>query len=107
MLPEQPGNNNEPLHIDYHKIKKAAIILRALNHKLRQQIIRLIDENKLLTVSEIHARLMLEQPVASQHLAILRRTGILSTKRKGKFIYYSIDHTRVSAIEEFVKSLVG
>ena len=33
------------LQVDLLGVKKAALILRALNHKLRQQILRLIDEN--------------------------------------------------------------
>jgi DNA-binding transcriptional ArsR family regulator len=45
--------------------------------------------------------------VASQHLAILRKAGIVSTKREGKFIYYTINTQRVEAIEEFVGKLVG
>ena len=32
------------LKIDYHSVKKAALVLRALNHKLRQQLLKLIEE---------------------------------------------------------------
>ncbi|MBA3675318.1 MAG: helix-turn-helix transcriptional regulator, partial [Chitinophagaceae bacterium] len=49
----------------------------------------------------------LEQSVASQHLAILRKAGIVSTKRESKFIYYTINKKRIAAIEEFVSKLVG
>lgn len=63
------------------------MILRALNHKLRQQILKLIDEHQKMTVTEIYVKLRLEQSVASQHLAILRRAGIVVTVREGKFIF--------------------
>ncbi len=95
------------LQIDYHNIKKASLILRSLNHKLRQQILRIIYEEKKITVTEIYVKLRLEQSVASQHLAILRKVGIVSTQREGKFIYYTINTSRVDAIERFVKELVG
>src|ERR1041385_9541245 len=77
--------------IDYHNIKKAAMVLRALNHKLRQQVIKTIHENKRLTVTQLYVKLRLEQSVASQHLAILRKAGIVTTERDGKFIYYTIN----------------
>jgi DNA-binding transcriptional ArsR family regulator len=95
------------LRIDYLNIKKASLILRSLNHKLRQQLLRIINEEKKITVTEIYVKLRLEQSVASQHLAILRRAGIVSTQREGKFIYYTINDKRVEAIERFVKDLIG
>jgi DNA-binding transcriptional ArsR family regulator len=73
---------------------------------LRQQIIRLLDENKKLTVTEIYVHLRLEQSVASQHLAILRRAGIVKTQRDGKFIYYIINHDRLSEIMRCVDELI-
>ena len=36
--------------IDYYNIKKAAMILRSLNHMLRQQVIKTIHQNKKITV---------------------------------------------------------
>jgi ArsR family transcriptional regulator, virulence genes transcriptional regulator len=92
--------------IDYHNIKKAAMILRALNHKLRQQVIETIHENKRLTVTQLYVKLRLEQSVASQHLAILRKAGILSPKRDGKFVLYSINNEKIGAINQFSKDLL-
>jgi DNA-binding transcriptional ArsR family regulator len=95
------------LKMDYVHMKKAAMILRAMNHKLRQQMIKLLDENKKMTVTDIYVKLRLEQSVASQHLAILRRAGIVATDREGKFIYYSVNYSRISEVNEFVSDLVG
>jgi len=95
------------IKIDYYSVKKAALILRALNHKLRQQLIKLIEEEKKITVTEIYVRLKLEQSVASQHLAILRKAGIVTTQRDGKFIFYIINHKRIDEISGFVNDLVA
>lgn len=95
------------LSVDYHAIKKAALILRSVNHKLRQQILELINENGRMTVTEIYIKLRLEQSVASQHLAILRKTNIVKTTREGKFIWYSVNHNRLHDLEKFVKDLLG
>jgi ArsR family transcriptional regulator, virulence genes transcriptional regulator len=103
----EAGEQNEMLpEIDYHTVKKAALVLRALNHKLRQQIIKTIHENHRLTVTELYIKLRLEQSVASQHLAILRKTGIVNTQREGKFIFYTLNMGRIEAINKFVKNLV-
>lgn len=95
------------IKIDYYNVKKSALILRALNHKLRQQLIKLIDEKKKITVTEIYVQLRLEQSVASQHLAILRKAGILITEREGKFIYYLINYKRIEEIGNIVNELVA
>jgi DNA-binding transcriptional ArsR family regulator len=94
------------LKIDFLHTKKAALILRALNHKLRQQMIKLLDDHKRMTVTEIYVKLRLEQSVASQHLAILRRAGIVATIRDGKFIYYSVNYDRVKEIVDVVEDLL-
>jgi DNA-binding transcriptional ArsR family regulator len=92
--------------IDLISVKKAALILRAINHKLRQQIIKLIDEHEKLTVTELYVKLRLEQSVASQHLAILRKAGYVNTFRDGKFIYYSINTTRIQELNQFTDDLL-
>src|SRR5688500_1807924 len=97
----------DTLKINYHNLKKAALVLRALNHKLRQQILNLIESEKKITVTEIYVRLRLEQSVASQHLAILRRAGIVATQRDGKFIYYTVNYKRIDELNNFVQELVA
>jgi len=97
----------DTLKINYHNLKKAALVLRALNHKLRQQILTLIETEKKITVTEIYVRLRLEQSVASQHLAILRRAGIVITQRDGKFIYYTVNYKRIDEINSVIEDLVS
>lgn len=102
-------NNSDSLgtiKVDLLSLKKSALVLRALNHKLRQQIVRLLDEKKKLTVTDVYITLRLEQSVASQHLAILRRAGIVVTQREGKFIYYAVNHKRLLEINKFVEELI-
>jgi len=86
---------DEKIVMDTLHVKKSAIILRAVNHKLRQQIMKKIDEKGKVTVTEIFTELFLEQAVASQHLAVLRKAGFVKTTRDGKFIYYSINTGRL------------
>lgn len=99
-------NGTVLLNVDLLNVKKAAMILRAVNHKLRQQILKLIDENGKMTVTEIYIQLRLEQSVASQHLAILRKAGFVKTDRDGKFIYYSVNNSRMDELNHFVGDLL-
>lgn len=91
---------------DFLKFKKAALVLRAINHKLRQQIIQTIFEHKRISVTDLYVKLRLEQSVASQHLAILRKADIVSTVREGKFIYYAVNLDRIEEILKFSGNLV-
>lgn len=95
------------LKIDIVQLKKAALVLRAINHKLRQQILKLISEHDRMTVTEIYVKLRLEQSVASQHLAILRKAGFVNTLRDGKFIYYSVSSERLAEVHEFSHQLLN
>jgi DNA-binding transcriptional ArsR family regulator len=95
------------LKVDLLNVKKASLILRAINHKLRQQILKLIDEQGRITVTEIYVKLRLEQSVASQHLAILRKAGFVKTERDGKFIYYTVNAARLEELNQFVESLLN
>lgn len=99
-------SSDNPIKLDYDLLRKAVLVLRAVNHKLRQQIIQQLEEHKKLTVTEIYVKLRLEQSVASQHLAILRRAGIVITDREGKYILYSLNSERIAEISALIDELV-
>lgn len=112
MRKQNEGNvslrkGTEEIQLDYAELRKAVLVLRALNHKLRQRIIDLLEEQDSMTVTDIYIKLRLEQSVASQHLAILRRAGVVSTSRNGKFIYYSLDQDRLAQIGRLIEELAG
>lgn len=107
LIIRKDESTNEQIKLDYVAVKNAAMTLRAINHKLRQQIIKLLEENKRMNVTDIYVKLRLEQSVASQHLAILRRANIVETVREGKFIHYALNHNRIAAVAKFVNELVN
>lgn len=105
-LPKTNQLENSAPSLDNHSIKKVALIYRALNHKLRQDIVRMIDKKGKVSVTEIFTTLQLEQSIASQHLAILRRAGILQTEKDGKFMYYKLNLVRLHLINQMVVDLL-
>lgn len=98
---------DQDVQLDYAELRKAVLVLRAVNHKLRQRIISLLEENNSMNVTDIFIKLRLEQSVASQHLAILRRAGIVYTERNGKFIHYHLNKDRLMQISRLVEELLA
>ncbi len=80
------------IKLDQIKNKKAIYILRAINHPLRLQMIELLNEKKSLTVTEIYQTLQIQQAIASQNLAVLRRAGFVKTKKESKYVHYMLSY---------------
>ncbi|MFN3134140.1 MAG: ArsR/SmtB family transcription factor [Candidatus Kryptonium sp.] len=63
--------------------------LKVLGHPVRLRIINeLIGSDK--TVSELWHSVGLPQSLVSQHLSVLRHSGIIKSVRKGRSVYYSV-----------------
>lgn len=97
--------NQDGVYLDYQQLRKAVLTLRSVNHELRQSIIELLHQKERMTVTDIYIRLRLEQSVASQHLAILRKSGVVDTHRDGKYIYYFLNYDRLKEIGELIEQL--
>ncbi len=75
----------------------AAALLKALSHEGRLMILcHLVRGEK--SVSELEALIGQRQAAVSQQLARLRLEGLVSTRRDGKAIYYTIRDPRVFAL---------
>jgi len=98
--------NEKDLAIETIQVKKGALIFRAINHPLRRQILELLHENVRMTVTEVFVKLRLEQSVASQHLAILRKAMMVNTERQGKFIFYSVNYQRVKQVHQIADEIL-
>ncbi|MCX6783581.1 MAG: metalloregulator ArsR/SmtB family transcription factor [candidate division WWE3 bacterium] len=51
----------------------------------------LLKNKKPMTVNEFVKLLKLRQPTVSFHLRTLREVGLLTSEKKGRFVYYSLD----------------
>ena len=98
------GKSGE-IKLHYSELRKIVLVLRAINHDLRKRIVKLLSENDRMSVTQVYVALRLEQSVVSQHLAILRRSGIVNTDRQGKYIHYSLNHDKLKDIAELTEAL--
>lgn len=73
------------------------IILQALGEINRLKIIKFIGGDEC-SVSQIIREVNLSQPLVSHHLRILRENRILTTYRKGPFVYYKLSNTALIEI---------
>jgi DNA-binding transcriptional ArsR family regulator len=73
--------------------EEASDFLKSLAHGNRLMLLCLLAE-KERSVTELEQFLQLRQPAVSQQLARLRLDGLVTTRREGKAIYYSIADER-------------
>jgi ArsR family transcriptional regulator len=69
---------------------KCEDFFKALSDQTRQSILKML-ERKQMCVCEIAQAFDVSQPTISHHLDILKRTGLIESKRKGQNIYYSLN----------------
>lgn len=62
---------------------------KALSDVIRLRILKLLEVREMCAC-EVMAALSLTQPNASHHLGILERTGLVKSRKDGKWIFYSI-----------------
>ena len=76
--------------------KRASAFLKALAHESRLMILCILAEGEK-SVGELEEILNLRQPTVSQQLARLRADRLVSARRDGKVVYYSLasDDARV------------
>jgi DNA-binding transcriptional ArsR family regulator len=72
--------------------------LKALAHEGRQQIMLLFARGAELSVNQVAERAGISQSAASQQLALLRRGGIVTSRRDGKEVLYRGDRDSAARI---------
>ena len=85
--------------------------LRALASETRQRMIFLMADGRERAVGDVARALNLGVSTASEHLALLRRGGILRSERRGKEVYYRPDREHalelLGRLTEVVTSCCG
>jgi ArsR family transcriptional regulator, arsenate/arsenite/antimonite-responsive transcriptional repressor len=79
-----------------HTRAVAAMRFRALGDETRLRIIEQLASGER-SVSDLMARLDLGQSLMSHHLRILRESGLVSDRRNGRWIHYSIAEPALAA----------
>lgn len=80
----------KPAYVGSPTTDSGAAFLRLLADDTRLRILNLLLRTRDLCVCELVAILRLPQYRISRHLGPMRRSGLLTTERRGPFVFYGI-----------------
>jgi DNA-binding transcriptional ArsR family regulator len=75
-------------------VRELAQVFKLLSDETRLRILFYLAQNNELHVTDLCTRLGQSQPAVSHHLALLRVSGLIESRREGKHNFYSVrtDH---------------
>ncbi|MEW6172276.1 MAG: metalloregulator ArsR/SmtB family transcription factor [Bacillota bacterium] len=82
-----------------------ADVLRGLAHPTRVRILEMLRRGELC-VCEIMAGLELEQSNVSQHLAVLRKLGIITARKDGLKMMYNLRRPEVLTVVDTLRDML-
>ena len=80
------------------------IVFKALNDATRRQILEMLQK-KDLTAGEIAEQFNISFPSISHHLDLLKQAKLVTTKKEGQFVYYSLNTTVMDDILKWIMQL--
>jgi len=78
------------------------IVFKALNDSTRRAILELLQK-KDMTAGDIADKFNISFPSISHHLDLLKQAHLVTTKKEGQYVYYSLNTT---VMDEIVKWLM-
>ena len=90
---------------DIEIFERQARICKAFAHPGRLQILDLLGQGER-GISELQEALGISKTSMSQHLAILKSVGVLTTRREGKQIYCSLAMPEVKQACQLIRKVL-
>jgi DNA-binding transcriptional ArsR family regulator len=78
------------------------IVFKALNDATRREILEMLQK-KDLTAGEIADNFNISFPSISHHLDLLKQAQLVTTKKEGQYVFYTLNTT---VMDEIVKWLM-
>lgn len=88
-----------------HELK--ANLFRVLGHPARIRILEILRDEGERSVGALQAALELDSGGTSQHLAALRRIGLVESRREGTSVFYRVSDERVFELLETGRAIVA
>ena len=86
------------------KFAQVSLLLRAIAHPLRLDILQAIDNHGVIYVKSLVEELEIEQSITSQHLGALKQVNLVESKRDGKFILYQLRYDKIQMVHDAVQA---
>jgi DNA-binding transcriptional ArsR family regulator len=94
---EEPGRSLRRIEADF---------FRTLGHPVRVRVVELLRDGEM-TVGDIQAELGIDSSGTSQHLAAMRRQGILEARKEGTSVHYRVRDPRIFQLLESARQVIG
>jgi DNA-binding transcriptional ArsR family regulator len=80
--------------------------VKSIASESRLNILLLFLDGHEQTVNQISEAIGLGQPTTSEHLAVMRRAGVLTSEKRGKEVYYRPDRLRIAQYLETLSAVL-
>jgi ArsR family transcriptional regulator len=88
-------------------VPDVSIYFRALSDRKRLRIAEYLAQHESVTVTQLGTELRISQPLMSWHLRMLRRAGIVKTRRAGRQVLCSLNRRALEAYQRQVAEALG
>jgi DNA-binding transcriptional ArsR family regulator len=95
------GDEQRPLY----EIK--ANLFKGLAHPLRIRVLEILSTSEEVSVTEMLDEMGLEASHLSQHLAVLRRYGLVASDRRASIVFYRLAYPQVGELLRVARALLA
>jgi DNA-binding transcriptional ArsR family regulator len=98
---------DDMIKVNQHAVSQELLdFTKAIGSESRIQILLLFLDGQERTVNQITEAVGLGQPTTSEHLAIMKRSGILAAEKRGKEVYYRPDRVQIAHYLDVLSNLL-
>lgn len=88
-------------------LDEMANVFKALSDPTRLRLLKLLSGGQALCVNALARKLGVTQSAVSQHLRVLRQTGLVAGSRTGSFIHYSLRTDHFATYQNWLTKTLG
>ena len=91
---------------DLEALADAAECLRTLAHPHRLRMVQMLLQGRY-AVGELAAACEIPSHMASEHLRLMQRSGLLAQEKEGRFVFYTVAEPHLANILRCVEARFG
>lgn len=89
-------------------VQKLTDFFKSMGNEKRQEILlSVFADGKEHNITEVAERVHIAQSTASEHLALLKRAGVLNSRKVEKEVFYKLDRKSLVSIIDEIKSVLN
>lgn len=100
------GKEKLPQLTDMESLVEAAECLKLVAHPYRLRMIQMLLQGDFM-VAELAEACEIQPHMASEHLRLMQRAGLLTSRREGRRMYYQVAEPQLASVLQCVESRYG